>query len=70
MEYILYDTTDFVQAEGHNVLACPADLETSSALRYMLREFVREQVSPLRPQVGEILMVTPLLPINHLKRFF
>ena len=33
--YISYDVTDFLQAEGDIVLACPADLETNSAvLRY------------------------------------
>ena len=45
MEYISYDTTDFLQAEGHIALTCPADLETSSAaLRYVLRESGREKV--------------------------
>ena len=29
VEYISYDTTDFLQAEGHIALTCPADLETS-----------------------------------------
>ena len=65
MEYILYETTDFLQAEGHIALACPADLETSSpALRYMLRECGREQVFSLRPQMGEILTLTPSITIK------
>ena len=39
VEYISYDTTDFLQAEWHIALTCPADLETSSAsMRYVLRE--------------------------------
>ena len=63
VEYISYDTTDFLQAEGHITLACPADLETSSAaLRYELRDCGREQVISLRPRVGgvgEILTLTP-----------
>ena len=60
VEYISYDTTDFLQAEGHIALTCPADLETSSAaLRYILRECGKEQVFSLRPQVGEILTLTP-----------
>ena len=45
VEYISYDTTDFLQVEGHIALAFPADLETSSAaLRYVLRECGKEQV--------------------------
>ena len=28
VEYRLYETTGFLQAEGHIALACPADLET------------------------------------------
>ena len=60
VEYILYETTDFLQAEGHTALACPADLELSSAaLRCLLRECGREQVFSLRPRVGEILTLTP-----------
>ena len=44
VEYISYDTTDFLQAEGHIALTCPADLETNSAaLRYVLRECGKEQ---------------------------
>ena len=31
VEYISFDTTDFLQVEGHIALACPVDLETSSA---------------------------------------
>ena len=59
VEYISYDTTDFLQVEGHIALTCPADLETSSAaLRYILRECGKEQVFSLRPQVGEILTLT------------
>ena len=59
MEYNLYDTTDFLQAEGHIALACPADLEKSTtALRYVLRECGREQVFSLRPRVGGILTLT------------
>ena len=61
-EYISYDTTDFLQAEGHIALTCPADLETSSAaLRYILRECGKEQVFSSRPQVGEILTLTPTI---------
>ena len=60
VEYISFDNTDFLQAERHFALACPADLETSSAaLRYVLRECGREQWFSLRPQVGEILTLTP-----------
>ena len=60
VEYISYDTTDFLKAEGHIALACPADFETSSAaLRYELRECGREQVFSLRPRVGEILTLIP-----------
>ena len=59
VEYISYDTTDFLQAEGHIALACPVDLETSSAaLRYVLRECGREQAFSLRPRNGEILTLT------------
>ena len=59
VEYILYDKTDFLQAEGHIAIACPADLETSSAaLRYVLREYGRGQVFSLRPRVREILTLT------------
>ena len=62
VEYISYDTTDFLQVEGHIALTCPADLETSSAaLRYILRECGKEQVFSLRPQVGEILTLTPAI---------
>ena len=57
--YISYDTTFFIQAEGHIALACPADLKTNStALRSVLRECDREQVFSLRPQVGKILTIT------------
>ena len=62
VEYISYDTTDFLQAEGHMALTCPADLETScTVLRYVVRECGKEQVFSLRPQVGEILTLTPTL---------
>ena len=62
VEYISYDTTDFLQVEGHIALACPADLVTSSAaLRYVLRECCKEQVFSLRPRVGEILTLTPAI---------
>ena len=62
VEYISNDTTDFLQAESHIALTCPADLETSSAaLRYILRECGKEQVFSLRPQVGEILTLTPTI---------
>ena len=62
VEYIPYDTTDFLQAEGHIALTCPAGLETSSAaLRYVLRECGKEQVFSLRPRVGEILTLTPTI---------
>ena len=62
VEYISYDTTDFLEADGHITLTCPAILETSSAaLRYVLRECGKEQVFSLRPQVGEILTLTPTI---------
>ena len=62
VEYISCDTTDFLQAEGHIALTCPADLETSSAaLRYILRECAKEQVFSLRPQVGEMPTLTPMI---------
>ena len=62
VDYISYDTTDFLQVEGHIALTCPADLETSSAaLRYVLRECGKEQVFSLRPRVGEILTLTPTI---------
>ena len=39
VDYISYDVTDLLQAEGGIALACPADLETNSAaLRYILRD--------------------------------
>ena len=51
-----------MQAERHIALPCPADLETSSAaLRYVLRECGKEHVFSLRPQVGEILTLTPTI---------
>ena len=54
VEYISYDTTDLLQAGGHISLACPADLETSSAeLRYVLHKRSNEQVFSLRPRVDE-----------------
>ena len=60
VEYISYDTTEFLQAEGHIALACPTDLKPSSAaLRYVLHERGREQVLSLGPRVGEILTLTP-----------
>ena len=57
-EHVSYDETDFLQAEGDVVLACPADLKTNSAaLRYVLRECGIESVFSLRPKVGEILTI-------------
>ena len=59
VEYISYDTTDFLQAERHIAIACPADLETSwAALRYVLRECVRDQVFSLRQRAGKIVTLT------------
>ena len=59
-EHVSYDETDFLQAEGDIVLACPADLKTNSAaLRYVLRECDMESVFSLRPKVGEILTIPP-----------
>ena len=59
-EHISYDITDFLQAEGDIVLACPADLNTTSAaLRYVLRECGKESVFSLRPKVVEILNIPP-----------
>ena len=38
VDYISYDVTDLLQAQGDITLACPADLESISAdLRYILR---------------------------------
>ena len=62
VEYISYDTTDFLQSEGHIALTCPADWKTSSAaLRCILRECGKEQMFSLRSQVGEILTLTPTI---------
>ena len=59
-EHVSYDETDFLQAEGDIVLACPADLKTNSAaLRYVLRECGIEKVFSLRPKVGEMLTIPP-----------
>ena len=64
-EYISYEVTDFLQAEGDIVLACPAHFETSSAaLRYVLRECGKESVFSLRPKVGEILTIPPDIKPN------
>ena len=58
MDYISYDVTDLLQAEGGIALACPADLESkSAALRYILREYGKERVFSLRPRVGEVLTI-------------
>ena len=63
MKYKSYNVTDLLQAERDIVLACPADLETNSAaLRYLLREYGKEQVFSLRPQVGEILTIPHEIP--------
>ena len=60
VEFISYDMTEFLQAESNIALACLADLKTSSAaLRFLLHECGREQVFSLRPQVGEVLTLTP-----------
>ena len=67
VEYISYETTDFLQAEGDIVLACPADLDTNSAaLRYVLQACLKEQVFSLRPRVGEVLTLTPTQPVHLL----
>ena len=59
-EHISYDITDYLQAEGDIVLACPADLNTNSAtLRFVLRECGKESVFSLRRKVGEILTNPP-----------
>ena len=59
-EHVSYDETDFLQADGDIVLACPADLKTNSAaLRYVLRECGIEKVFSLRPKVGEMLTIPP-----------
>ena len=59
VDYISYDVTDFLQSKGDIALACPADLETNSAaLRYILREYGKERVFALRPQVGEVLTIS------------
>ena len=64
-EHIPYDITDFLRAEGDIVLACPADLNTkSAALRYVLWECGKENVSSLRPKVGEILTIPPEINPN------
>ena len=58
VDYISYDMTDFLQAEGDIVLACPADLESNfAALRYVLQESGKERVFALRPRVSEILTI-------------
>ena len=58
VDYISYDVTDFLQAEGDIPLACPADLETkSAALRYILRGCGTERIFSLRTQVGEVLTI-------------
>ena len=62
VQYISYDTTVFLQAEGHLALTCPADLETSSAAtRYILQECSKEQVFTLRPQVAKVPTLTPTI---------
>ena len=58
VDYIPYDVTEFLQARGDIALASPADLETNSAaFRYILREYGKERVFFLRPQVGEVLTI-------------
>ena len=64
-KHVSYDETDFLQAEGDIVLACPADLKTNSAaLRYVLRECGIEKVFSLRPKVGEMLTIPPDVNAN------
>ena len=64
-EHVSYDVTDFLQAEGDVVLACPADFRTNSAaLRYVLRECGEESVFSLRPKVGEVLTIPPSINPN------
>ena len=61
-EHVSYDETDFLQVEVDIVLACPADLKTNSAgLRYVLPECGIEKVFSLRPKVGEMLTIPPML---------
>ena len=58
VNYISYDVTDFLQAEGVIALVCPVDLETNcAALRYILREHGKERIFSLRPRVGEVLTI-------------
>ena len=58
VDYLSYDVTDFLLAEGDIALACPADLKINSAnLRYILRECGKERMFSLRPQVGEVLTI-------------
>ena len=68
---VSYDETDFLQAEWDIVLACPADLKTNSAaLRYVLRECGIEKVFSLRPKVGEMLTIPPLMLIQTPTKVF
>ena len=58
VEYISYDVTDLLQAEGDIALPCPADLDTNSAaLQYILRECGKDRIFSLRPSVGEVLTI-------------
>ena len=64
-KHVSYDETEFLQAEGDIVLACPADLKNNSAaLRYVLRECGIEKVFSLRPKVGEMLTIPPDVNAN------
>ena len=56
--FISYSTEDFLQVQGHLVLAMPADLNPRSAMaQAVLREYDKEKIFKLRLGVGSVIQV-------------
>ena len=56
--FISYSDEDFLQVQGHMVLAMPADMNPKSAMaQAILREYDKERIFKLRPKVGSVIHV-------------
>ena len=73
VEYISYDTTDFLQVEGHIALACSADLETSSSSAALRATCLRKLIAWLEDKgIAQIHfpMLDPQRPVYSLANLY
>ena len=68
LPWIIYATTDILQAPGTVILCCPVDqVSYSATARYVIREYGQENIFRLRPAVGTVMRQanSPTAPLEQ-----